>query len=213
MSNIKDLTGTKVGKLLLLERKRENNHTYYYCKCDCGNTKWIRADTLSKITNCGCDREYHFRDLTKERFGMLTPIKIVGTSKNNGKIWRCKCDCGNYKNISMSALISGAVISCGCYQKEKAKKQIEKASKKFKDKNIIENTNIAYLTLTKPLKNNKSGVTGVSFNNREQAWKAYIGFKKVRYSLGSFKNKEDAIKARKEAEERIYKPFLEKVKK
>ena len=34
----KDLTGNKIGKLLLTERKRENNRTYYYCKCDCGNS-------------------------------------------------------------------------------------------------------------------------------------------------------------------------------
>ena len=38
----KDLTGKKIGKLTLKERKRENNRTYYYCKCDCGNSLWIR---------------------------------------------------------------------------------------------------------------------------------------------------------------------------
>lgn len=37
---------------------------------------------------------------------------------------------------------------------------------------------------------------------------ATIEFKKKRYNLGTFINKEDAIKARKEAEENLHKKFL-----
>lgn len=214
MSNIKDLTGSKIGALLLLERKREKNHTYYLCKCDCGNEKWIRSDLLTKEgVSCGCKRGYNFRDLTNKRFGMLTAIKVVGTTKNNGYLWECKCDCGNYKDVPLSGLISGKIVSCGCYQKSKAKENAKKAIQKFKDKNLIENTNISYLNRDKPIKSNKSGVTGVSFNNRDGLWIAYITFKKQRYYLGSFKNKEDAIKVRKEAEEKYFKEFLENLNK
>lgn len=209
MSNIKDLTGTKIGKLALTERKREKKHTYYFCKCDYGIEKWIRADTLYKINSCGCDREYNCRDLTDKKFGMLKPIKIVGTSKDNGKIWYCKCDCGNYKNIPISALISGATVSCGCYQKERAKENVKIAFKSFKDKNIVEHTNIAFLNLNTTIKGNTSGTTGVYFNKREQKWLAKIGFKREIYFLGYFKEKEDAIAARKEAEEKYHKNFLE----
>lgn len=208
MSNVKDLTGSRVGMLLLLERKRENNKTYYYCKCDCGNEKWIRADRISKTSNCGCSRKYKFRDLTNQRFGMLTAIEVVGSSTNNGHIWRCKCDCGNYKEIPMSTLTAGTTISCGCFQRGKANENIKKAYKSFKDKNIVENTNIAYLTLGKPIKSNKSGVTGVCWDNNREMWKAFIGFKKKKYHLGYFKEKDSAIKVRKEAEEKIYGNFL-----
>lgn len=48
--------------------------------------------------------------------------------------------------------------------------------------------------------NNTSGVVGVSWNKREQAWKAYIKINQKQIHLGTFYNKEDAIKARKEAE-------------
>ena len=52
-----DLTGTKIGMLSIIERKIENNRTYYFCKCDCGNEKWIRSDSLTKknpTLSCGC---------------------------------------------------------------------------------------------------------------------------------------------------------------
>lgn len=213
MSNIKDLTGSRIGTLLLLKRKREKNRTYYLCKCDCGNEKWIRADLLTnERVSCGCKREYKFRDLTNKRFGMLTAIKIVSRTKNNGYLWKCKCDCGKYKDVPLSSLISGRVVSCGCYQKSKAKDNVKKAIQKFKEKNLKEDTNISYLKLDKPIKSNKSGVTGVSFNNKENLWIANISFKKQRYYLGSFKNKEDAIKVRKEAEEKMHKEFIRSLK-
>ena len=48
MRNTKDLTGSKIGKLMILDRKIENNNIFYYCKCDCGNKKWIRSENLTK---------------------------------------------------------------------------------------------------------------------------------------------------------------------
>lgn len=209
MANSKDLTGSRVRGLLLLKRKRENNRTYYYCKCDCGNEKWIRSDILNKTENCGCNRKYRFKDLANERFGKLVALQCVGVSKNNGYIWSCKCDCGNYKNIPTGNLISGTSLSCGCLQKDKARQNVKKAFETFKDKNLVENTNISFLKLEKPIKSNTSKVTGVSFNISSQMWVAYIGFKKKRYHLGFYKNKEEAILARKKAEENIHKKFLD----
>ena len=52
---------------------------------------------------------------------------------------------------------------------------------------------------TKLKKNNKSGVAGVQWNKREQKWKANIGHKGKKVALGTFENKEDAIKARQSA--------------
>ena len=211
MSNIKDLTGSRVGKLMLLERKRENSRTYYLCKCECGNEKWIRADRI-KVGNCGCERKFKFNDLTNKKFGMLTVLKKVGNTKNNGHLWECKCECGETKNIPISSLISGKTISCGWYQKKKAENNIVKAAKEFKEKNLIDGTNVAYLKRDKLIKSNTSGITGVSFNKRQKLWVAYIGFKGEKNFLGYFKSKEDAIKARKEAEEKLHKEFLRNLK-
>lgn len=214
MSNIKDLTGSKVGKLDILERKRENNRTYYYCKCDCGNSRWIRADLIGigekKMDHCGCSRNYRFNDVTGKRFGKLTAMEVIGMTKNNGHLWKCKCDCGNYKNVPLSSLLSNGALSCGCYQKSIAKENVKKATEKFKEKNLIENTNISYLNRDKPIKSNTTGVTGVHFSSKNNLWLSYITFKKERCYLGYFKNKEDAIKARREAEEKLHMEFLKK---
>ena len=41
----------------------------------------------------------------------------------------CKCDCGNEKQILRSNLLSGAVVSCGCFQKDIVRKTNKKHGK------------------------------------------------------------------------------------
>ena len=53
-------------------------------------------------------------------------------------------------------------------------------------------------------KNNNSGVTGVSWHKRDNIWEARITLNKKQIYLGRFENFEDAIKARKEAEEKYF---------
>lgn len=55
---------------------------------------------------------------------------------------------------------------------------------------------------TRESKNNTSGVKGVSFDKRDTIWRAGITIRGNIIHLGFFKDKEDAIKARKEAEEK-----------
>lgn len=56
---------------------------------------------------------------------------------------------------------------------------------------------------------NSSGVTGVYFDKKRNNWRAQINFEGKRYRLGSFKNKRDAINARKLAEEEFFHPILD----
>lgn len=46
--------------------------------------------------------------------------KYKSEGKNRSFCW-CLCDCGNYKEIRLDGLKSGATKSCGCLQKEIAK--------------------------------------------------------------------------------------------
>lgn len=57
---------------------------------------------------------------------------------------------------------------------------------------------------------NTSGVRGVSYNSTLKKWQASIGFQGKRITLGRFNTKEEAVKARKDAEEKYYKPCWEK---
>ena len=56
-------------------------------------------------------------------------------------------------------------------------------------------------------KNNQSGKKGVIFNRFAKKWSASIGFSNKAINLGYFDKIEDAVKARKEAEEKYYGEF------
>lgn len=56
-------------------------------------------------------------DLVGQRFGRLLVVEYFG-SKNNQRLWRCVCDCGNEKIVQTSYLTSGDTRSCGCLHKE-----------------------------------------------------------------------------------------------
>ena len=211
MSAAKDLTGQKIGLLNVIERKRENNRTYYYCKCDCGTKKWLRADHLkSDNPSCGCVGRFKAKDIKNKRFGKLVAIAATNDRGDNGSlIWICKCDCGNYKKYLASDLQRGAVVSCGCYQKETRKRNMKKAIRKHVKDHIIDGTNLQVIGRDTPMSNNTSGVTGVVWDSSRNKWYAGIEFKGKRYYLGRYEDKQDAISARKEAESNMFGDFLD----
>ena len=57
-------------------------------------------------------------------------------------------------------------------------------------------------------KNNTSGVPGVYWEISKGTWRAAICFKGKRYSLGRYGRFEDAVRARKLAEENLHDKFL-----
>lgn len=63
-----------------------------------------------------------FEDLTGQRFGRLTVIKRVESSKSGSGRWLCKCDCGNEIIAYYSNLKRGNTKSCGCLFREQIKK-------------------------------------------------------------------------------------------
>ena len=56
-------------------------------------------------------------DLAGQRFGRLMVLEECGR-KNGGVVWRCQCDCGNITEVRSNHLRKGAVVSCGCYNRE-----------------------------------------------------------------------------------------------
>ncbi len=55
--------------------------------------------------------------------------------------------------------------------------------------------------------NNTSGVIGVSYDKRHQKWKAYITVDGIRINIGTYTNKEDAIRARLAYANKYFKEF------
>jgi len=53
---IKDLTGKRFGRLIVVTRLREGIHTFYICNCDCGKTTKVFHGSLTQgaTKSCGC---------------------------------------------------------------------------------------------------------------------------------------------------------------
>ena len=103
------------------------------------------------------------KDLTGQRFGRLTVIKMVGKDSIGKILWLCKCDCGEECTIRGNSLRTGNTTSCGCYRKyitgekhrgthlsEEAKKNL---SEKAKGRKLSEETKAKISKATKGEKN------------------------------------------------------------
>lgn len=203
-----------INSFKILDRKRENKHTYYRVQCPvCNNIKWMRADGLKHAKSCGClgkAAQFKAEDIKGQKFGRLTALEPTDKRKDNGSvIWRCRCECGNIAYKPISWLKKGGVKSCGCLSKEihaaAGRGTLTQKAKKV----CVEGTRLDNLTAKKP-KNNKSGIKGVTWDVNRHKWKAQIGFKGKMYYLGRYATKEEAAKARKKAEGQLFKPILDK---
>ena len=64
-----------------------------------------------------------FIDLTGQKFNRWT---VLERAENKGKVvyWKCECECGTIKDVQGNHLRDGTSKSCGCLQKEIAKKTL-----------------------------------------------------------------------------------------
>ena len=121
---IEDLTGRRFGRLVVLRLSGHRRHgvTYWECQCDCGNKYTVgRTGLMRGTTSCGCYTKEvslinKIKDITGQRFGKLTTLKMVKIDKKRGCAYLCLCDCGKEKNTPAGSLMSGLSRSCGCLQ-------------------------------------------------------------------------------------------------
>jgi len=150
-------------------------------------------------------------DLTGREFGRL---KVLGPAERHGYVL-CQCSCGKTKSIRATSLTKHdqPTRSCGCIQREAAQRiganTIRGNAKPQVRTNVLYNTNFQVIEKDTPPKNNKSGHTGVWWNERRGLWEAYIQVHGKRKHLGRYARQEDAIKARKLGEEKYFTPLIE----
>lgn len=116
MSKSTDLIGQTFGKLTVVS-KNTAKPNYWLCKCECGGISSFRIDRLKDgiSWHCGCIPRQLPMDLTGQKFGRLTAIRLAPkTTKRNR--WECLCDCGNPAVVDMGCLRDGNTMSCGCLQ-------------------------------------------------------------------------------------------------
>lgn len=126
MGRFKDLTGMRFGRLAVVESVGQNKNKNYLwrCRCDCGNEIITSGGNLTsgKVKSCGCLQKdivsaARFDNLVGKKFGRLTVLELVGKEGYN-YIWKCQCECGDFKFVKSNDLRSGHIASCGCLRRE-----------------------------------------------------------------------------------------------
>lgn len=229
----RDLTGQRFGRLTVIKDSGErgkDGSIMYLCKCDCGNTKNVRTSNLTsgKTKSCGClQRELVSEQKTKlissgTVFGELTVIKRIGTTNwkgNRNALYLCKCSCGEETEVARNNLIKGNTTSCGHKRNELIKKMNSKENMRKKMATLkrtdnVENTKLSGISLKRKKAEGKtSKKIGVSFDKVRKLWVAQMIFQKKTVLHSYHKTEQDAIAARLEAEEKYFKPMLDKYKK
>lgn len=211
--------------------KNGTRRAQYLCKCNCGNDNIfpVRASHVryGTIKSCGClileetrkkNKKYNNYKLNmQDEYGKYG----IGYCSNTGNEFYF--DMEDYDKIKDY-----------CWSEQKKKEYHVLHAYDANNKNVISMSNLLgfkwYDHIDRnPLnnrkcnfrlatrlenswnmslkKNNTSGVSGVTYSNRERKWKSRIQVNYNPICLGTFNNKDDAIKARLEAEIKYYGEF------
>lgn len=202
-----DITGQKFGKLTVVSKTNErysDGSFLYECKCDCGNIVKTTSSRLKSGHVKSCSGEQHLsEDLIGRTFNHL---KVVGYSYSSGHktFWNCLCDCGKTTVVRSDYLKNGNTVSCGCIAEQTLNVGRTKLKKAF-----VDGTNVIQISPKMKLNsNNKTDVKGVCWSSQKQKYRAQITFKGKVYHLGFYDKLEDAAKARKQAEEKMFGSFV-----
>lgn len=227
---LKEIIGKKYNdwEVLGFGRKKDNRITYR-CICRCGHCDNIIRDiprgTLknNKSKSCGLKHKINNNFSTYTNKYDLSKKYGIGYTKNNepfyfdkedyDKIkkysWSChsnnekyiittkKKDNGKYERIFMHNLIMNNI------NKENIIDHKNRKPNDNRKNNLRIVTHSQNIMNTKLYSNNKSGVKGVYLSN-DNKWKAYITFKKNRIHLGTYEDKNEAIKARLKKEYELF---------
>lgn len=230
-----DLTGMTFGRLTVLNQvedciKSNGVHlAQWLCCCSCENKEVIVLGKYLKngdTQSCGC---LHIEAAIKKgknnkkrnKVDLSGEYGIGWTNNTNREFYFDLEDYDIIKDYGWFEHINEDGYSCLVAHEINSTKII-KMSQKIKgnwydhiDRNPLNNrkSNLRKCTAMQNAQNrtvqkrNKSGVTGVTWNKRDNIWEANITVNKERIYLGSFVNINDAIKARLIAEKEYFGEF------
>ncbi|MBQ9003247.1 MAG: hypothetical protein IJ087_15470 [Eggerthellaceae bacterium] len=120
-----NLVGRRFGQLTVLgpTGERKDNCLVWRCLCDCGRECEVPTSQLTSGArkSCGCLR---WNNLAGQRFGRLVAIEPTEKRVRHSIVWRCKCDCGNEREIPSRQLLNGNSRSCGCSRKRLSREDL-----------------------------------------------------------------------------------------
>ena len=216
-----DLSNKYFGKIKVVKQAEDyvypngKHSARWLCQCYCGNLFTTISTNLKngKCKSCGCFRknfliEYNKNNLKKHNKYDLTKEYGIGwTTNTNHEFY---FDLEDYDKIKEYTWFEHKKYAATIINKKRIKMHQLLGFKKYDhiDRNSMNNckSNLRKATQQNNArnhsiqKNNTSGITGVTFSTFHNKWKSYIYVNKKRKDLGSYKEKEKAIKARLEGE-------------
>lgn len=155
-------------------------------------------------TASGADKRKKGRcmiDLTGKKFDRLIALYPTENRNSNGSIcWHCRCECGKEVEVPAEGLMYGNNKSCGCLKEQMRKNMNDQFHR-------IDGTCVEWLEKRRGRSDNTSGYKGVSLLKNGK-YRVNIGFQGKHYYLGIYRDLEDAVAARKRAEEQIHQNFI-----
>lgn len=231
-----DLTGIRFGRLVAVKRAEDyissngKHQSQWLCKCDCGNDDVVvAANSLRRglTKSCGCfaketttkvKKKYNTYDISGE-YG-------IGYTSKGEEFWFDLEDYDLIKDYSWHIDKGGYVCTSGYSNGKNNHKKLHrlvmncidvdcdidhKHGKETRYDNRKSNLRIATRSqnnMNKGIRSdNTSGVTGVIWYKNKNKWRAEIFVDNNCISLGYYKKLEDAVKARKDAEEKYFGEF------
>lgn len=231
----KNLTGQKFGRLNVLCQTDDyiqpngKHKAQYYCLCDCGNYCTVQSYHLTSglVQSCGClnieklikrSKKYNNYNLSEEYgIGLTTNTNIKfyfdledydlmkeysWRENKDGYIYSDKTINHKHHTIFMHDLVMKIKPNTHLMVDHKFGHKYDNRKSQLRLATAQQN-----VRNSKVSKNNTSGTTGVVWISNINKWYAYIGVNYKRINLGYFKNKQDAINARKEAEIKYFGEF------
>ena len=200
------------------------------CKCECGNNNFetsLRSLRSGATQSCGCINREVMTKIGKERkkvnlFLINVKTKVVtGYDTNMKKFYFDLDDLHIVKKYYWSINAQGYAVARNGETGKSIRlhrlitnapenKQVDHINR---ERNDNRRSNLRICTRSENSKNrgirsdNLSGITGVFWNKKVNKWNANISINGKQKNLGYYKQKEDAIKVRMEAEEKYYGEF------
>lgn len=225
MGKFKDLTGQKFGRLTVIERAEDyvsskgKKYIQWVCKCDCGNDAIVFGSNLTNnhTQSCGClNGEVASKNFKKFNKYDLSGEYGIGYTFNGDKFLfdledyqkiKDYCWCVNSDGYLLTYLNSKIIrmhrfLTDGQLIDHINGNTLDNRKINLRVANKSKNGMNRYLQ-----SNNTSGVTGVYWNKNLNKWSSHITINRKNIYLGSFDNFDDAVKVRKEAENKYFGEF------
>ena len=221
-----NLSNKRFGRLVVIERTNDyispkgRHKVQWLCQCDCGNKVVVCGDSLkNKLTqSCGClnkemvnqrNKKYNTYDLSGEYGVGYTskgePFYFDLEDYDLIKDYCWRIDNKGYvianiiSNNNQTIALHKLLFPLSIYVDHKNHQRCD--NRKINLRVVTPSQNCMNKIIRS---DNTSGITGVSWNCKNNKWLAKITIDYKTIYLGYYGNFEDAVKARKEAEEKYF---------